>query len=95
MLRVGGRVQRRQDGASGVGEQVHLVQAQVDAQRFDIADEPVHAEGGRIGRIGGGADAAMINQYKLPGGVKAAQVPEVLRRAARPAGQAHQRRAVT
>ena len=46
-----------EDGPGGVREEVHLLQAQVGAQRFHVLDEAVSPQGRRIHRVGGGSDA--------------------------------------
>ena len=63
---MGGRVQRRQDSAGRVREQVHPVQAQVHAQRLNVIDEPVDTEGRRVRRIGRQPNTAGVHQDQLP-----------------------------
>ena len=60
------RVQSRQESAGRVREQVHPVQAQMDTERLDIADEPVDAERRGICRVGGDPHAAGVQQHQLP-----------------------------
>jgi hypothetical protein len=78
-----------------VREQIHLIQAQMDAQRLNIADEPVDAETRRVCWIGRQPHAARVQQDQLPGCAQAAEITQVLRRTAWPTGQAHERRAIT
>jgi hypothetical protein len=59
---VHGRVERGEDGAGRVREQVHPVEAQMLAQRLDVTDEPVDTAGGRVHRIGGRPDPAHVRE---------------------------------
>ena len=76
-------------------QQIHLIQAQMDAQRLNIVDEPVNAEARRVRRVGRCPHAARVQQDQLPGCAEATEIAEILRGTTRPTGQAHQRRAIT
>jgi len=49
-----------------VREQVHPVQAQMDAERLNIADEPADTECRRVRRIGGQPNTPGVQQDQLP-----------------------------
>lgn len=93
-VRVPGGVERGEVGGRRVGEQVDTFQAEVDAQRLDVGDEPVAAVGGRVLGRGGVPGAPQVQEDQLPPGGEPAETSEVGTRPHGTAGQADQRGAL-
>lgn len=90
-LGVPGRVQRGQVAAGRVGEQVHTVQTQVDAECLHVVDLPVAPVRRRIGGDRGVARAAQVEQDQPPVGGEATQIAQVGGGTHRSAGQDDER----
>ncbi|GAA1076393.1 hypothetical protein GCM10009605_11390 [Nocardiopsis composta] len=90
-LGVPGRVQHRQVARRGVGQQVDPVQAEVGAERLDVAGLPVAPVAGRVGAGPGAPGAARVGHDQPAPPRQPAQAAEVGAGAHRAAGQADQR----
>ena len=87
-----GRVEQAEARTAGVGEQVDPVQAQGDAQRLDVTDEPVAAVARGVLGGRGATGASQVQQDQPVPCRQPAEVAEVRRRLHRATGQADQRR---
>jgi hypothetical protein len=88
---VPGGVQQGERRTGGVSEQVDSVQPQVDAQRFDIVDQPITPVARRVRRCGRGSGSAQVQQHQRAMRGQPAQVTEVGRGLHGAAGNTHQR----
>ncbi len=77
VLRVAGRVLRRDVRAGGVGEQVHSREPQVFAQGLDVVDQAVAAVGRGVRGYRGPAGAAQVQDDQLAVRRQSAEVAEV------------------
>ncbi len=91
---MGGGVQGREVAARRVAEEVDPLQAEVGAERLDVADLPVAAVRAGVGGHGARPGAPGVEEDERAVGVESAEVAEVGGVAHRPARQAHQRLAL-